>query len=165
MDKNDAYIFGWCFGRVCRLWEDYGESVDGYQQASELARLHPLRGLYAMETIANRERKMTEDARNDLTAALSQVIGDGDSGLYGIDHDTASHWMMGYYVALSGKGMVGSYNIAAAREAKGWTQQQLADAMGVPQSHVSRWETGKVTPKIATMEKIKSLLKPDEPET
>lgn len=32
--------------------------------------------------------------------------------------------------------------LAALRESKGWSQTRLAQALEVPQSTVSRWETG-----------------------
>lgn len=38
--------------------------------------------------------------------------------------------------------------IAQARIAKGMTQQQLADAIGVKQSQIAGWETGARKPKI-----------------
>ena len=43
--------------------------------------------------------------------------------------------------------------IASCRKAKGYTQQQLAEKLGVTNKTVSRWETGKYMPDL-------SLLKP-----
>jgi transcriptional regulator with XRE-family HTH domain len=40
---------------------------------------------------------------------------------------------------------VGS-NLRAAREARGLTQKQVGDALGVTNRDVSRWENGKVEP-------------------
>ena len=37
-------------------------------------------------------------------------------------------------------------NLKAAREARGLTQKQVADAIGVTNRDVSRWENGKVEP-------------------
>lgn len=48
--------------------------------------------------------------------------------------------------------------IAAARIAKGWTQRQLADALGVGQSIIARWETGGRTPKMQTLQRIADAL-------
>jgi transcriptional regulator with XRE-family HTH domain len=52
--------------------------------------------------------------------------------------------------------------IKAAREARGWTQQQLAIAIGVWSSQISRWETGVNPPFYATVEAIARAL--DAPE-
>jgi len=45
------------------------------------------------------------------------------------------------------------------RIAAGLTQKQLADAIGVPQQHISRWETGERTPTAETLLKISKVLK------
>lgn len=39
-------------------------------------------------------------------------------------------------------------NLRAARNERGWTQKQVADAIGVAPADVSRWERGKVEPGI-----------------
>lgn len=48
--------------------------------------------------------------------------------------------------------------ITAARKAAGMSQQQLADALGIAQQHVSRWERGERTPRIATLKRIAAVL-------
>jgi len=48
--------------------------------------------------------------------------------------------------------------IAQARRKKGWTQQQLADAIGSQQKYIARWETGAIHPKPATIVKIANAL-------
>ena len=49
-------------------------------------------------------------------------------------------------------------NIAIARLEKGWTQQQLAEAVGVAQQHIQRWEAGVYKPKTATLKSIGEAL-------
>lgn len=44
------------------------------------------------------------------------------------------------------------------REKKGWTQEQLADKIGVVKSAVSMWETGDRKPDICTLKKLAELL-------
>ena len=44
--------------------------------------------------------------------------------------------------------------LIAAREAKGFTQQQLAEAAGIKQSALARMETLKATPQIDTLFKV-----------
>jgi DNA-binding XRE family transcriptional regulator len=48
--------------------------------------------------------------------------------------------------------------IAAARLEKGWTQQELADAIGVAQQHIQRWEAGVYKPKTETLKRIGEAL-------
>lgn len=48
--------------------------------------------------------------------------------------------------------------IAAARIEKGWTQQELADAVGVAQQHIQRWEAGVYKPKAETLKRIGEAL-------
>lgn len=48
--------------------------------------------------------------------------------------------------------------IRAARIAAGMTQQQLADALGVAQQSVTRWETGEREPRVSTLKRIAAAL-------
>lgn len=48
--------------------------------------------------------------------------------------------------------------IAAARDARGLTQEALSDAVGVSRSAVAQWETGRATPHLATLTGIASTL-------
>lgn len=51
-------------------------------------------------------------------------------------------------------GMDFAANLKRLREAKGWTQGQLAEAIGVQQPTVQRWESGAREPKHADLERI-----------
>lgn len=48
--------------------------------------------------------------------------------------------------------------ISAARKAAGMTQQQLADALGIAQQSVARWETGEREPRVSTLKRIAAVL-------
>ena len=48
--------------------------------------------------------------------------------------------------------------IAQARLSKGWTQAQLAEAVGVAKQHISRWEKGTNKPSVAALVKIANAL-------
>jgi transcriptional regulator with XRE-family HTH domain len=49
--------------------------------------------------------------------------------------------------------------LAETMTARGMTQQQLADAVGVKQNTVSRWVNGDATPEPATVFEVESALK------
>ena len=51
--------------------------------------------------------------------------------------------------------------IAQARLAKGWTQTQLAEAMGISQQQVQKWESGQRKPKMKALMKIADVLNVD----
>ena len=48
--------------------------------------------------------------------------------------------------------------IAKARLSKGWTQGQLADAIGVKQTQIANWETGFRKPKMDALMRIGDAL-------
>lgn len=48
--------------------------------------------------------------------------------------------------------------IRQAREAKGWSQHQLATAMGVADAQISRWETGQTVPQPRNLERLGQVL-------
>lgn len=48
--------------------------------------------------------------------------------------------------------------IAEAREARGWTQEQLAQAIGTTQQTIQRWESGLVDPKSSRVSDISKAL-------
>ena len=51
--------------------------------------------------------------------------------------------------------------IARARLNKGWTQTQLADAVGASQQQINAWETGVRKPKMQTLMKLAEALEVD----
>jgi len=48
--------------------------------------------------------------------------------------------------------------IADARNARGWSQEQLAAAIGTTQQTVQRWETGQTDPQVSKVEAISAAL-------
>lgn len=51
--------------------------------------------------------------------------------------------------------------IAQARINKGWTQKQLAEAIGTPWQTINKWETGVRNPKMQALMKIADALEVD----
>ena len=48
--------------------------------------------------------------------------------------------------------------IAEARNARGWTQEQLANALNTTQATIQRWESGKVDPQSSRIVEISKAL-------
>jgi transcriptional regulator with XRE-family HTH domain len=48
--------------------------------------------------------------------------------------------------------------IADLRKKRGWTQDLLAEKVGVHKNHVTRWETDRMRPSIKTMRRLADLL-------
>lgn len=48
--------------------------------------------------------------------------------------------------------------IAEARISRGWSQEQLAQAIGTTQQTIQRWETGQTDPQVGKIEAISAAL-------
>ena len=48
--------------------------------------------------------------------------------------------------------------LSAARKAKGFTQEQLAEKLSVSRTNISRWESGKLMPDFETIRKLSEIL-------
>lgn len=73
-----------------------------------------------------------------------------------MQHDNVNHEksLAAYHVSLSSGRMGIGTRIAEARNLKGLTQQELAQAVGVGQSTVAQWEKGKNEPSLEFIQKI-----------
>ena len=61
-----------------------------------------------------------------------------------------------FYASRMNSDWIGGW-IAQARKARGWTQDQLGERLGVTKANVSHWETGKHEPSFGQLLKIKDL--------
>ena len=55
-------------------------------------------------------------------------------------------------------GVISMLRIGEAREARGWTQEQLAQAIGTTQQTIQRWESGQTDPQVSKVEAISKTL-------
>jgi transcriptional regulator with XRE-family HTH domain len=53
--------------------------------------------------------------------------------------------------------------VGRARQAMGWTQQMLGDALGVSKRTAHRWEGGRATPSVAEVRTLAGLVFPRDP--
>ena len=154
MNMHQAYCMGWLYSYLKTLGENAGKEVGFY--SFEKACSYPF----------SAQAKAVGDVHkaNLVTAEVDKVIG---SAMEEMDYipegpETLAHpffqgeWQRGYYHQRAGRPLV--YDIAAARKKKGWTQAQLAEAVGADQAQVSRWEKGAVKPSAEYLDKIKAAL-------
>ena len=157
MTNREAYVFGWVFGRL------NAESRQEIGGDFESACAHPYSGNAKVISDANRLHLLTPDIDAQITEALAEIsniephIKNGSEEFQPLE--IQGSWQLGYYAGKSKRPLAReAFDIAAARKAKGITQAQLADAMGVDQPMISRWESGKVSPNKENLAKLKEIL-------
>lgn len=63
------------------------------------------------------------------------------------------------YMAMSNENSnIIGLNISAARKARGLTQAQVAERMGIPYQSIGQWERGIRTPRLKSLEKIANAI-------
>jgi putative transcriptional regulator len=157
MTAREAYIFGWVYGRirVARKYKDGGDLT--------LAAMRPYSANARAITSAHRDGILKGDLDRDIMLALCQIDSVDDPVRGGSEKvqplDIQSSWQLGYYKALSGAPLPPEeFDVKAKRKAKGWTQAQLAEALGTTQAVVSRWESGDAKPNPESLEKLRKVL-------
>ena len=158
MTNREAYVFGWVFGRLSA--ETFPEEI-GCDVA--LAAPRPYTANARIISDAHRIGILRGDLDRQVGEALCEITSidlpmDGGSEKYQ-PLEIQGSWQMGYYAGRGKRPLAQeTFDIAAARKARKMTQQQLADAMGVDQALVSRWESGKVSPNKDNLAKLKEIL-------
>lgn len=158
MTSREAYVFGWVFGRL---------NADAFPQTvgGDVALAAPRPYSANARAIADAHRL------GILTGALDQQVGEALCEITSIDPpmdgnsekyqplENQGAWQLGYYAGRGKHPLAAAeFDIAAARKAKKMTQAQLAEAMGVDQAVVSRWESGKVSPNSNNMRRLREIL-------
>lgn len=155
MNNRESYILGWLYGRIARTMPDYDTAAK-----MQLAAMRPLTGFAAVHQAAIAAGTLTEDVRQAIASAtdeLSDAVVSGAEEVIPLDQQGS--WQMGYYCAKAGHPIPPTeLDIRSLRKAAGMTQQQLADIIGVTQTMVARWETGRAKPSAKNAKKIKDLL-------
>ena len=157
MTSREAYVFGWVFGRLNAASKtEIGGDVT-------LACARPYSANAKVISDAHSLHLLTPDIDDQLAEALSEInsidppIENGSEAHQPLEMQ--SSWQLGYYAGKGKRPLAASeFDIAVARKAKKMTQEQLADAMGVYQAVISRWESGKVSPNKENLKKLKEIL-------
>lgn len=158
MTNREAYVFGWVFGRLNAAV--YPREIGG---DFALAAQRPYTASARVISDAQRLGILKGDLDRQVGEALCEITSieppmDGGAEKFQ-PLEIQGAWQLGYYAGKGEHPLTGeAFDIAAARKAKKLTQAQLADAMGVDQAVISRWESGKVSPNAENLAKLKELL-------
>ena len=157
MTNREAYIFGWVFGR---LNAEVKDSIGG---DAALAAQRPYTASAKVISDAQRLGILKGDLDQQVGEALCEISAVDPPMENGSEKfqplEIQSSWQLGYFAGRWKRPLASeSFDIAAARKDRKMTQQQLADAMGVDQALVSRWESGKVSPNKDNLAKLKEIL-------
>ncbi len=145
-----------------------GQSTDLSDQMREKALYDPIH--LAIAVLVERVRRLPVEDRNDLfeltkalmvaetdeernaaTSGMQEILEQSIGGLREIPPIEPGDELRKWMDFIGGR-------IKHFREAAGLTQVQLADKAGLPQSHISRLETGQHSPSSMTLEKIAEAL-------
>ena len=157
MTSREAYVFGWVFGR---LNADAFPLIVGGDVV--LAAPRP----YSANARAISEAHRLGILKGDLDRQIGEALCEINSIDPPMDGDSEKHqpleiqgtWQLGYYAGRGKRPLAAEFDIASARKAKKMTQAQPADAMGVDQAVISRWESGKVSPNSDNMRRLREIL-------
>lgn len=161
--RTDVYLYGYIAGMIEREAISHAKTVVTATMF-EAACARPLSGFARIHAAAQQAGVLTNDLR-DKIAEIVQFINPPDDDAYQAPElclplPLQGSWQLGYYRAISGEPplLTKQTGIQAVRKAAGMTQAQLADKIGCSQEHISRWETGAVTPSADTLKQISEAL-------
>ena len=158
MTSREAYVFGWVFGRLNA--DAFPQTVGG---DVALAAPRPYSANAKAISDAHRLGILAGDLDQQVGEALCEITSidppmDGGSETYQ-PLEIQGAWQLGYYAGRGKHPLAAAeFDIAAARKAKKMTQAQLAEAIGVDQAVISRWESGKVSPNSDNMRRLREIL-------
>lgn len=158
MTNREAYVFGWVFGRlsVAALPDDIGGDVG-------MAAQRPYTANARIISEAHQRRILKGDLDAQVGEALCEIdsidppMEGGSEKVQPLE--IQGSWQFGYFAGRGKRHLAEvAFDISAARRAKKMTQAQLAEAMGVDQAVISRWESGKVSPNKQNLLRLKAIL-------
>lgn len=155
MTNNEAYSLGWAYGKIYATLGFPEYDMDGLK--FEQAGFNPVVGLALIHREAMRRRTLTDAIEMDIARAVGGISPVADN--YRAELPLVGSWQLGYYCGKSGRALpMENWSIESARRAKDYSQQQLAEKMGVAQSVISRWESGEVSPNSENLLKLHDVL-------
>lgn len=161
MTHREAYIFGWVYGLIEKaIREKQGDkrNIPGRQFAAE----RPLTSTAQIFAVAATDGVLTHQLDLKIGKAFEEITWVDDERPEPIQPlEVQGSWQLGYYRGISGEPLpppADEFRIEEKRRAKGYSQARLAEAVGVTQTQISRWELGKDTIPQERLEKLKEIL-------
>lgn len=156
LNSRNAYLLGYVWGTIDKaLGGTYDKTGEKFANASKDA----FAAIFDINEAAFNSNVLSESVKDIIGDCFWEI---GSEQLYDrepLDAERTTMWQLGVYHGRKGKPLtLGKCDIATARKVKKMTQAQLAEAMGVDQAVISRWESGKVTPNAENMKKLKGIL-------
>lgn len=156
LNSRNAYLLGYAWGTIDKAmggaYDKSGEKFDSARQDAYMA-------FFEINEAAFEAHVLTEPIKDIIGDCFWEIGMEQLADREPLDAERIAMWQLGVYHARSGKPLAAAeFDISTSRKARKMTQQQLADAMGVDQALVSRWESGKVSPNKDNLAKLKEIL-------
>ena len=157
MTNTSVAILGWIYGRL-EFLIDKGESSS---MRSTQAMMRPVTSFAEIHSRALQNHVLTRKVQEEIMPLLAEVdleelLEQGDPEQV-IPLEQQGIWSLAYSRGIRNTPLVFGYDIQKERKKAGMTQTELANAVGVSQAAVAKWEKGN-TPNDAMMEKIKEAI-------
>lgn len=155
MSIREAYLLGWVYGLLTQaIKEDTRPDLAAPTPYSSLARIFKR---------AREKSVIYNELEKQIAAALEKI----NCCEITLDKDSEKiqplefqgRWLIGYFRGLYSKPLPDmQIDIKAMRKQKGLSQSALARQLGIAQTVVSKWETGKSKPSQIMLDKLQSIL-------
>jgi len=154
MTHATIFVYGYIFGILKNAAPD-SLTANDFERCAMSPTTETARVITKMHNL----RKITPDIDRKIAAAFSQITEFDEQDAHRMQPvELQSSWQRGYYAALAGTPLNSWGDISAARKAKGMSQAQLADSLGVTQAYISAVENGTRNASDEMTAKAKALL-------
>lgn len=156
LNSRNAYLLGYVWGTIdTALGGTYDKTGEKFGAACKDAYM----AVFEINEAAFEAHVLTEPVKDIIGDCFWEIGMEQLHDREPLDAERTAMWQLGVYHARSGKPLTPEqFDIAAARKAKKMTQVQLAEAMGIGQAVISRWESGKISPNAENTKKLKEIL-------
>lgn len=155
MTIREVYLLGWVYGLLTQAINE--------DTRLDLAAATPYSSLAQIFKRVREKSVISNDLEKQIALAFEEINGCEIT----LNKDSERHqplefqgrWLIGYFRGLNGKPLPDmQIDIKAMREQKGLSQSALARQLGVAQTIVSKWETGKSKPSQIMLDKLQNIL-------
>lgn len=155
INSRNAYLLGYVWGTIDKaLGDTYDKTGEKFESACKDAYM----AVFEINEAAFEAHALTEPIKDIIGDCFWEIGVEQLHDRAPLDAERTAMWQLGVYHARAGRPITPKWNIADARKEKGMTQAQLAEAVGVDQAVISKWESGKVKPNEESMKKLREAL-------